>query len=176
MAAPCYRNHHPLKFRLSTRHDFLMDFFSGCQNPGSVRASSILLLYRNALRQISRLVYVQTFCNRYIVAQQLQRDHSQTADKMLVHLRHIDCEVHLIFRFILSVSSQAHQVCTTALAFQHVADGFFVQLTLGKNADDQCSLLNQADGTMLQLTRSVGLGVDVAVFCIFSGMVSSSEI
>lgn len=96
---------------MSTRHSFLMDFFSGCQNPGSVRASSILLLYSNALRQISRLVYVQTFCNRYIVAQQLQRDHSQTADKMLVHLRHIDCEVHLIFRLILSVSSQAHQVC-----------------------------------------------------------------
>lgn len=69
---------------------------------------------------------------------------------------------HLIFRLILSVSGQTNQICAAALAFQHIADGLFVQFTLCQYADDECSLLNEADRAVLQLARNVCLGVDVA--------------
>ena len=83
---------------------------------------------------------------------------------MLVYLRDIDCEVHLIFNLVLAISSQSHQISPTALALQHIAYGLFVQLALSQHANDQCSLLDQANGTMFQLTRSVCFRVDIADF------------
>ena len=121
-------------------------------------------LHCNTLCEISRFIHVQTLGNRHIVAQQLQRNYSQTADKVLVYFRHTDCEVHLILGFILSVSSQPHQICATALALQHIADGLFIQFTLGQHTDDQRSPLDKADCAVLQLARSVCLGMDVADF------------
>ena len=39
------------------------------------------LLHRHTLRQIPRLIHIQSLCDRYIVSQQLQRDHRQTRRK-----------------------------------------------------------------------------------------------
>lgn len=83
---------------------------------------------------------------------------------MLIHLRNIDCEVHLIFNLVLAISSQSHQIGPVALALQHIAYGLLIQLTLGQNTNHQCSMLNQTDGSMLQLTCCVCLGVDIANF------------
>ena len=83
---------------------------------------------------------------------------------MLVYFRHIYREVYLIFDFILAICSQAHQISTTALALQHIADSLFIEFALSQYANDQCSLLNQANSSVLQFASSVCFGVDVADF------------
>lgn len=61
------------------------------------------LLHCNTLCKISRLIDIQTFCNRNIIAQKLQRNHCQTAHKMLIYLRYIHSEVHLILNLLESI-------------------------------------------------------------------------
>ena len=129
-----------------------------------ISSSYYLLFHCHTLRQISRLVHVQTLGNRYIVAKQLQRNHCQTTNKVLVHLWNINCEVYLIFGFILAISSEPHQISTTALALQHIADSLFVEFALGQHADDQRSLLNQTNSSVLQFASCICLRVNVADF------------
>ena len=121
-------------------------------------------LYRYALCQISRLIHIQSLGHRHIIAQQLQRNHCQTTNKVLVHLRNIDRKVYLIFDFIFAISSKPHQISTTALALQHITNSLFVEFALGQHADNQRSLLNQTNSSVLQFASSVCLRVDVADF------------
>ena len=100
------------------------------------------LFYSNALCKISRFINIKSLCNRYIVPKQLQRNHCQTTNEVLIHLWNIYREVYLIFNFILTISSEPHQIRSTALALQHIADSLFVEFALGKHTDDQCSLLD----------------------------------
>ena len=123
-----------------------------------------LLFHSHTLGEVSRLIHIQTLGNRYIIAKQLQRNHCQTTNKVLVHLRNIDRKVYLIFDFILAICSQPHQISTTALALQHIADSLFIEFALGQHADNQRSLLNQTNGSVLQFASSVCLRVDVADF------------
>ena len=61
---------------------------------------------------------------------------SNPTNKVFIHFRYINGKVHLIFGLVFSISSQTHQVCTTALAFQHIADSFFVQFTLCQHTNN----------------------------------------
>ena len=83
---------------------------------------------------------------------------------MLVHLWDINCEVYLIFDFILAISSEPHQISATALTLQHIADSLFVEFALGQHADDQRSLLNQTNSSVLQFASCICLRVNVADF------------
>ena len=67
-----------------------------------------------------------------------------------------------VFNIVMAIAGQAHEISAAALAFHHVADGFFQQLRLGQHADHQGSVLNQRNGSMLQLAGGVSLGMDVA--------------
>ena len=83
---------------------------------------------------------------------------------MFVHLRNIYREVHLIFDFILAINSEPHQISTTAFALQHIADSLFVEFALGQHVDDQRSLLNQTNSSVLQFASRICFRVNVADF------------
>ena len=83
---------------------------------------------------------------------------------MLVGLRNIHCEISGIFNIIVAIGSQAHQISATATALYHVADSLFVKLALSQYADNQSTVLNQADSTVLQFAGSISLTVDVGNF------------
>ncbi len=80
---------------------------------------------------------------------------------MRICLRHIYGEVRSIFDVIISKCSQTHQVCATALALNHVADCFFIQGWLSENADHQCTVFDQGDSSVFQLTCCICLRMDV---------------
>lgn len=61
------------------------------------------LLHCNTLCKISRLIDIQTLSNRNIISQKLQRNHCQAAHEMLIYLRHIHSEVHLILNLLESI-------------------------------------------------------------------------
>ena len=52
-----------------------------------VSRSARLLLYRDNLRQISRLIHIQSFIQRHIVGNQLQHNGSRHYHKRVRHLR-----------------------------------------------------------------------------------------
>ena len=83
---------------------------------------------------------------------------------MLVSLRNIHCEISGILNIIVAIGSQAHQISATAAALYHVADSLFVKLALSQYADNQSTVLNQADSTVLQFAGSISLTVDVGNF------------
>ena len=95
---------------------------------------------------------------------------------MLVGLRDVGDEVGSVFNVVMTVGGQAHQVCAAALALDHIADSFFVEVALGQDTDDQGAVLDEADGAVLQLTRGVGLGVDVADFFHFQAALQGDGI
>lgn len=76
-----------------------------------VSSSPHILLHRHTLRQIPGLIHIQSLCHADVVSQQLQGQHLQAGHEMLIRLRHIDSEIHLIFNFVVAVSSQTHKVC-----------------------------------------------------------------
>ena len=83
---------------------------------------------------------------------------------MLVSLRNIHCEISGILNIIVAIGSQAHQISATAAALNHVADSLFVKLALSQHTDNQSTVLNQADSTMLQFAGSISLTVDIGNF------------
>ena len=83
---------------------------------------------------------------------------------MLVGLRNIHCEISGILNVIVTIGSQAHQISATAAALYHVADSLFVKLALSQHTDNQSTVLNQADSTMLQFAGSISLTMDIGNF------------
>ena len=80
---------------------------------------------------------------------------------MRIGFRHIDGKVHRVFHTVVSVTGETHEIGTASLAFCHVADSFFNQLLLCQHADYQCTVLHKADGAVLQLSGSVGFGMNI---------------
>ena len=119
------------------------------------------LFNRYALCKVSRLIYIKTLGNTYIVSQQLQWNDCKGCCKMRICLRHIYGEVRSIFDIIISKCSQAHQVSATALALYHIADCFFIKSRLCKDADHQCTVFDQGDSSVFQLTCCICLRMDV---------------
>ena len=121
---------------------------------------SCILFHCHTLCKVSRLIHIQTLGYRHIVTQQLQRDHCQTTNEVLIHLRNIYSEVHLIFDFILAISSEPHQISATALALQHIADSLFVEFALGKHTDALTKYLKNIHvSTSCRLFRSVSIEI-----------------
>ena len=76
-------------------------------------------LHRHALGEISRLIYIQSFCHAYVISEQLQRNHCQASGKVLIDSRHIYGKIHCLFNLIFPISCQAQQICATASALNH---------------------------------------------------------
>ena len=77
--------------------------------------------YRYALRQVTRLVNVQTFGYAQVIAQKLKGDNSQAGGEVLVSLWNIYGKAGGIFNGIISVGGEAHYIGSAAFAFHQVA-------------------------------------------------------
>ena len=86
---------------------------------------------------------------------------------MFVCLGDVYGEVCGVFDVVVAEGGQAHKVGTAAFAFYHVGDGFFIQVVLGQDADHQGSLLDEGDGSVLQLSCCIGLCMYIADFLHF---------
>ncbi len=95
---------------------------------------------------------------------------------MLVRLGDIDSKIGCILNVVIAIGGQAHQVGTTAFTFNHVADGLFVKVALCQHTNNQRTVFNQADGTVLQLACSVGLAVDVGNFLHFEAALQADSV
>ena len=73
---------------------------------------------------------------------------------MLVRLGDIDREVHGILHGEVPVAGDAHQVRASRFALRHVGERLLEELGLGQHADDQRSVLDEADGSQRRTPRS----------------------
>ena len=61
----------------------------------------------------------------------------------------------------MSVCCNSHQICTSGLTFYHIGECFFIQIILRQNTDHKCSVLDQADRSMLQFPCCISFGMDI---------------
>ena len=89
-------------------------------------------------------------------SQKLKRDHCQGCCKVRVCFRDVDGEVCGILDIVIAKCGQAHKVGATALALNHIADCFFVEIRLGQHTDHKSSVFDQGDSSMFQLSCRIG--------------------
>ena len=120
------------------------------------------LLHRHALGQIAGLIDVTAAQDGHIVGEQLQRHDELQGHQQLV----IVVQTYHIVRHALRddnvLRREEDDPRTAALGLLGVGDGLFVHLLLGGQRDDRHTVGDEADGTVLELTGSVGVRVDVA--------------
>ena len=75
---------------------------------------------------------------------------------MWVGFRDVGDEVGCVFDAIVAIGCEAHEVGAAAFAFDHVADGFFVEGGLGEDADDEGAVFDEGDGAMFEFAGGVG--------------------
>ena len=69
--------------------------------------------------------------------------------------------IHVLFQFSIPFGSNTDNNGITCLDLLDVGKGFLVNVPLGCQCDDRNTFYDQSKCTMLQLTRSIGLCVDV---------------
>ena len=115
-----------------------------------------ILFYCNTLGQISRLIYVQSFGYTYVVTEELKRNDCKGCGKVWICFWDVYCEVCCVFGVIIAKCCQTHKICSTALAFYHVADRFFIEVWLSQHTDHKGSILNQGNGSVFQFSCCIG--------------------
>ena len=80
---------------------------------------------------------------------------------MHINLRNIHDEIRRILDCIIPRHGQCHKKCPSRLALHHIRHRLLIQLILGGNANDKGSVLNEADGSMLQLTGCISLRMNI---------------
>ena len=81
---------------------------------------------------------------------------------MRICFRNVYSKVCRILHAVIAITGQSHEIGTASLALGHIADRLLEQIFLGQHPDHQDIILDQADGSVFQLTGGIGFGMDVA--------------
>src|SRR5881296_4230383 len=113
-------------------------------------------LYRHALREISRLVYVAAAAHRDVVLEQLERQHREHGRQEIERLRHLDFVVSGPRDAGVALGDDRHHAPAARLHFLDVAHDLLVHRVLGRDEHDRHQVIDQRDRAVLHL----GCGID----------------
>ena len=120
-----------------------------------------MLLHRDRLSQVTRLVYVGAFDQCHMVGQQLQRNRVDNRCDAVLHRRHMQRGgVHVISNTAVLVSEN-QQFSTARADFLKIGFEFFDQRVVGCDGNHRHVGVNQGQRAVFQFTGGVGLGVYV---------------
>ena len=80
---------------------------------------------------------------------------------MLIRLGNKDREVRRVLYIVVAVAGESAYISAAGLDLNYVGNGLFIKRRLCQNADHQSAVLDEADGTVLQLAGSIGFGMDI---------------
>src|ERR1700674_3554037 len=119
------------------------------------------LLYGDALRQVARLVDIAAPLGRHEVSKQLHRHHIRNRREEFRHRRHLDPVGLDLGQRLVTVADQRQHWGIACDDFLDVADHLPQRRRLGRDREDREVLVEQRDGTVLQLAGGVPLGMQV---------------
>ena len=83
---------------------------------------------------------------------------------MWICLWNINSEICCILNIVMTKCSQSHKVRSTTLTFYHIADCLLIEIWLCQHSDYQCSIFNQRNGSVFQLSCCICLRMDITDF------------
>src|SRR3954453_12071355 len=121
----------------------------------SVNPMVELLLHRDGLRQVARLVDVQAAQSRDAVGEKLKRDHGERGLEEVRRPRHVDHVVGVVLDVLVAVGRDRDHMRAARPRLLDVRDDLVVDMDVRRHDDDGRPLLEQSDRPVLHLARRV---------------------